>query len=367
MESFATFAKQKLGEHIKEIEESIVSYLTSDFAPGAYSYHTSTAAIADMFKEYVSRPAKRLRGSFVLESFSMFNRDQMAKDVQLAAVAIELLHAYILIEDDFMDKSDLRRGFPTFHKMVQNYYRDQHLTGDENHGANSFAVLASMLGAHHTNTLLSRLKFSPEILIRALRTVNETVNVTVYGQIRDIFNQLVPIIVEHDILEVHRLKTSYYTYFNPIQLGAILANQPDSTIEIFKEYTEPAGIAFQIQDDILGVFGDSKDTGKSVMDDLKEGKATLLTVYAKEHATPVQKDILTRAIGNTNLEQEPELFEQAKQVFIDTGSLDHSKQVAQELVQKAKKSMYKNFDEYKETDGFKFIVGIADYMIERKL
>jgi len=146
-----------------------------------------------------------------------------------------------------------------------------------------------------------------------------------------------------------------------------LAGETSKSIARFNTYAEKAGIAFQIQDDILGVYGDPKETGKSNMDDIMEGKATLLTIYAYAKASAEQKKILDQTVGNRELEKEPELFAQVQQVILETGSLEHSKQVAQSLVRESKDSMYKEFPDYTDNNGFKFIVGIADYMIERKL
>jgi geranylgeranyl diphosphate synthase type I len=364
MESFGTYAKAKLGERQKEINSALERYLESQFGNDAYSYHDSTAKAVDVFKDIVTRSAKRLRGSFVIEAYNMFKTDGH-NDVINAAVAIELIHAYLLVIDDFNDKSDTRRGDPTAHKLHESYHAKQHLHGDSLHYGYSVATLSGLFGMHHASNLLLELNFPAVILIKAIRGVNDAINVTAYGQVRDIYNQQIPNATEHDVMEVHRLKTAHYTYFNPIQLGATLAGQADETIQKFKEYTEKAGTAFQIQDDILGVFGDPKDTGKSNMDDIMEGKATLLTVYARKKATAAQNEILDKAIGNRTLS--PELFEKVQTILSETGSLDYSKKVAHQLVLEAKESMYQHFPDFTDNGGFKFITGIADYMIERKL
>ena len=366
MKSYAKYAKKQLGVLQEQIETALAQYLQSDFCTEAYNYHCVAAKAADIFKDVVTRPAKRLRGAFVLESYNMFSK-KPSVEVMKAAVAIEVVHAYLLIIDDFNDRSNLRRGLPTAHRLHETYHIQHKMTGDALHYGYSQAAVSGLFGMHHASNLLLSMDFPPERLIRALQGVNDAINVTAYGQIRDIFNQQGPNTVEHDVLEVHRLKTAHYTYFNPLQLGATLAGETANSIARFNTYAENAGIAFQIQDDILGVYGDPKDTGKSNMDDIMEGKATLLTVYAYANATLAQKEILDKTLGNRELEKTPDLFAQVQQVIIDTGSLEHSKEVAQELVRKAKNSMYKEFPEYVENDGFKFIVGVADYMIERKL
>lgn len=364
MESHAAFAKKRLGALQVEIDGALKYYLEKSFGVGAYPYHLSASMSVDIFKDIVTRPAKRLRGAFVNESYSMFS-DKINEDVMLAAVAIEVIHAYLLVIDDFNDRSDLRRGLPTAHRLHEKFHKEKHFHGDALHYGYSAASVSVLFGMHHASNLLLSLNFPSDVLVKAVQGVNDAINVTAYGQIRDIYNQQAPGITEQDVIEVHRYKTAHYTYFNPIQLGATLAGVPDETISKFKTYTENAGIAFQIQDDILGVFGDPKDTGKSNMDDTTEGKDTLLTVFALEHGTPAQKEILMNSIGNRDLTEKQ--FEAFRKVIVETGSLEHSKEVALGLVQEAKESMYKEFPEYTSKDGFKFITGVADYMIERKL
>lgn len=364
MESFGPYAKARLLELQHEIDHALSDYLESDFGKEAYAYHDSAAKAVDVFKDIVTRSAKRLRGSFVIEAYNMFAKSK-PKDLVRAAVAIELIHAYLLVIDDFNDKSDTRRGDPTAHKLHESYHANKHLTGDSLHYGYSVATLSGLFGMHHASNLLLELNFPAQVLIKAIRGVNDAINVTAYGQVRDIYNQQVLNASENDVMEVHRLKTAHYTYFNPIQLGATLAGQEEESINKFKTYTEKAGIAFQIQDDILGVFGDPKDTGKSNMDDIMEGKATLLTVYARQHATSSQIEVLNKSIGNRKLSKE--LFENVQSILIETGSLEYSKKIAHQLVLEAKESMYHQFPNYTNTEGFQFITGIADYMIERKL
>lgn len=365
MESYAKYAKEKLNEHIIEIEKKIGQYLEEDFGKEGEMYHEISKETINLFKDYILRPAKRLRGSFVLEAYKMFANNKEIDEIYKASIAIEMIHAYLLLVDDFNDRSDLRRTLPTGHRYFEKYFKDNKMKGDALHFGYSIETLTGLVGAHHAGNLILDMNLSSDIKIRIMKTINNTVNLTAYGQVRDIYNAGDTKATIESVMKVHEYKTAYYTYHNPIQLGCILAQQPTEVIERFKGYTMPAGIAFQIQDDILGVFGDPKDTGKSNMDDIMEGKATLLTIYAKEHANSSQLEVLERGIGNRELDLET--FKKIQNIIIDTGSLEYSKQVALKLVTEAKEHMYNEFSEYKDTEGFKFIVGIADYMIERKL
>ncbi len=365
MESFAKFAKERLNNRIVEIEDKISKYLDTRYGEIINKYHTSSDTAIELFADYLLRPAKRLRGSFILESYSMFEPEKSLDKIYDVSIAIEMVHAYLLLIDDFNDKSDLRRTLPTGHRIFEQYFKDNKLTGDALHFGYSLATLSALVGVHHAINLVLDMEIEEDLKIKLVKTINDTVNITAAGQSRDIYNGGDIKAQLESVMKVHEYKTAYYTYHNPIQLGCILANQTPETIENFKGYTIPAGIAFQIQDDILGVFGDPKDTGKSNMDDIMEGKATLLTTYARKVGNKSQIDILNKGLGNRELDIKT--FENIQNIIIETGSLEYSKQKALELVTQAKEHMYKTFNMYKDTDGFKFIVGIADYMIERKL
>lgn len=365
MESYAKFAKERLSNRIVEIDNKIEKYIKSKYGDLIKGYHSVSDKGIDLFADYILRPAKRLRGSFIIEAYSMFQPTSSIDKIYDVSIAIEMIHAYLLLIDDFNDKSDIRRTQPTGHRIFEQYFKDNNLRGDAQHFGYSLSTLSSLIGMHHAINLIIDMDIEERLKTKIIKTINDTVNITAVGQSRDIFNGSDINAIEESVIKVHEYKTAYYTYHNPIQLGCILANQPDDTLDKFKGYTIPAGIAFQIQDDILGVFGDPKDTGKSNMDDIVEGKATLLTTYARQKSNSNQLKILNKGLGNRDLDQKT--FKDIQNIIIETKALEYSKQKALELVTSAKEHMYKAFGEYKDTDGFKFIVGIADYMIERKL
>jgi len=364
-ESHSKYAKDQLALHIADIGLHISNFVENGFGDGAHSYHEVAGMLYDQFRSILQAPAKRLRGSFVLRAYEMLS-GKPYKKVLDAALAVEIVHAYILIIDDFQDKSLLRRGTTTVHEVFTQYHKDS-LIGDDSHFGNSMAAIVGLLGSHIGSNVLLKMDFSSKIVHRALTSLNDSILVTAIGQARDIYNENVDDTTEEDILAVHKYKTANYTYYNPIKLGMILAGADDSEIEDIVGFTDPAGIAFQIQDDILGVFGDPEKTGKSNMDDFSEGKRTLLTVKAFEKASIIEKRVLRAALGNRNLHKKPVLFDNAREIIESTGSLDYSKKVATELVEKAKEHLHKKFAEKYNNDGFKFITGIADYMIERDL
>jgi len=164
---------------------------------------------------------------------------------------------------------------------------------------------------------------------------------------------------------VHYYKTGKYTYETPLHTGAILAGASDDDLKALTEYAIPGGIAFQIQDDILGMFGDEYKIGKPADSDLSEGKKTLLIVKAFEKGDSLQKKILNKNLGSPKISSKD--LREVRQIIIDTGSLEYSKKIALNLVNKAKERLQKYSHSNWIPEGREFLDGIADYMIKRDL
>ena len=140
-----------------------------------------------------------------------------------------------------------------------------------------------------------------------------------------------------------------------------LINKWEKEVENLNDYTLPLGMAFQIQDDILGMFGTEEKLGKSITSDLKEGKKTLLILDALEKSSPAQKEIINLNLGNKKVSMAG--LNSVRKVIEETGSLEESKKLATSLVQKAIDALNKL---KLEKEGQDFLLGIADYMIKRE-
>ena len=364
--SSAKKAKGMLYSFQREINPLIKDFFAKKKIKIKNNFPDSSYKAIEVFEDICTRGAKRARGAFSYYVYKMYGGQNDSEALKMGIV-LELTHAYLLLLDDFMDKSETRRGGPTAHVLMQDYYSKQDFRGgDPAHFGDSIAVTIGAAGFHMAMQFLMSLDFAPEILIALSNNLNEKIEITAHGQITDVVNASNPNVTERDVLKMLEWKTGVYTYENPIHTGAIMAGQKDSEeLRKLSEYAIPAGIAFQIQDDILGIFGNSDDTGKSVYDDLGEGKYTLLIHHALEVGNDAQKEILKRNLGNPNV-GDKELSE-VKSVLLDSGSLDYSKKVANELVLKAKNSLIKNRSANWGQEGFDYLVGIADYMIDRKL
>lgn len=292
---------------------------------------------------------KKIRGFLVILGFELAGK-KIDKEILKAAAAIEILHAGFLIQDDFIDQSGQRRGKPALYCRFENKHE----------GTINVILLADIM-IFLTTKIISGLKFSPDLKCKTLNFLSKTSLDTGLGQHLDYFlSRLGVVKKQQDVIQIHKLKTAEYTVINPLQIGAILGEGSDELLESIWQFGLKLGIAFQIRDDVLGVFGDEKELGKSVTSDIEENKNTLLITYALEHGTEEQKDFLDNNYGKKPLSA-PD-FGKIKRIFIDTGSLDFSEQEAKKLAVQAKKiipNMAKGLDLRRNLDE------LTDFLVSR--
>jgi geranylgeranyl diphosphate synthase type I len=371
-------AKKSLELLVPRINDVIVSSLKHEKKKSSNILSIVTDLIHNTSE--ITYGGKRLRGAFVYYGYLMYGGRDLDGILQASAL-VELTHNYMLVIDDIQDNASLRHGKQTLHKRYENYYNDlilpirkrklkKHLedyeyAGDPEHFGISIGLMGGLLLSHYSQLLFLNSNFDCDLKTKALAKLNRTIVDTAYGQTVDIYGEKVGDVDEEYVLKVHKYKTGKYTYENPLQIGAILAGANDEDLKALSDYGIAGGIAFQIQDDILGMFGDEGKTGKPSDSDLREGKWTLLIVKALENANQRQKRKLLNALGNKNLTRED--HEEVKQIIIDTGSLEYSKELALKYVKKAKKALVKNHNPKWNQEGVDFLNGIADYMINREL
>lgn len=321
--------KQTLADYKKSIEGVIEEFCAQALNETHEQFGEYPLEAVKAYCAILGRGGKRIRGVLTMVAYEMLGGTN--KDVALkAALAVEMLHAYILMTDDIQDRSIVRRGGPTAHVMLTDYHSSRSLKNDSEHFGASIAMNGFLFGLHSAINVLSELDVLPKIRLEAIRKVNEHFIVTIHGQSADIFNEVVETVDEKDVDRVMTWKTAYYSFFNPLQLGALLAGAKSEDFEQLKNYSLAAGRAFQITDDILGVFGDQKKLGKSPMDDIREGKRTLLTVKALEFAPKADAYFLDQMLGNKLLTGSQ--FKQCKEIIATSGALDYARRQAKNSV-----------------------------------
>ena len=215
-----------------------------------------------------------------------------------AVAALEFVHASALVHDDVMDGALTRRGRPATHVGFATRHGDGALTGDGDSFGVGAAILVGDLALVWSDELLRRSGISAAALERA-RGVWDTMRTEVTaGQYLDLLRAAGGLPGPHGALTVARYKSAGYTVQRPLQLGAAIAGAAPRVTEAYTAVGLPLGEAFQLRDDVLGVFGDPAVTGKSADDDLREGKQTLLIALTEERTDDAGRRLLAEGLGN---------------------------------------------------------------------
>lgn len=273
------------------------------------------------FCEILLRGGKRIRGMLAMQSYYAHGgRDETVAIT--AARVFEFIQAYLLILDDIADRSDMRRGGLSAHKLIERHATDEAMRGNAAHYGTTQAMNAAVAGMHKATMELLDLDIDPAIIRRAIHSLHDNLAVTIDGQMNDIFNEVSRSVPTEEAIEhVLTRKSAYYTILSPLELGACLAGL-DGLSDSLRTYAIHTGCAFQITDDTIGTFGDKTKTGKGTNDDIHEGKMTLLVQYALTHADDEQKRILEKTLGDITASDEA--CDEVRQILLLTGAKDYA-------------------------------------------
>ena len=212
--------------------------------------------------------------------------------------ALELLHASALVHDDVMDASDTRRGHPATHRALEAEHREHGWRGRPEQYGVAGAILLGDLLLGWADELLGRCGLPAERVAPAHDVFALCRTEVIAGQFLDVSVQARGRADVDAAMTVLRYKSAKYSIERPLQVGATLAGADPATLEALSRFGLPLGEAFQLRDDLLGVFGDPAATGKPAGDDLVEGKRTVLVALALDAAGPAEAQRLDRALGN---------------------------------------------------------------------
>ena len=267
----------------------------------------------------VAAGGKHLRPAFVYWGFRAAGA---AHDpaVFAPAAAVQLLHTFALLHDDVMDRSPERRGRPSAYASLARMHAEEGLGGDAEWFGIGAAILAGDLAFVWADQLLDGAAFPADVLNRA-RQVFTTLRVEVMaGQYLDLRLAGLRTATQEHALHVALLKSGRYTVTRPLQVGAAIAGADAGVNESLGRYGDAVGVAFQLRDDVLGLFGDPESTGKGDLDDLREGKRTVLMLKTLQLVGPTERAELQRVLGNRELTDGD--ADRARQIVIDSGALD---------------------------------------------
>ncbi|WP_278265461.1 polyprenyl synthetase family protein [Nocardia sp. AG03] len=203
-----------------------------------------------------------------------------------AAASTELLHAFALVQDDVMDESPLRRGRPSTHRRLAAWHRDRGLSGSAERFGESAAILLADLYLVWAERMLRESGVGAAALERAWPRYDAMRGELAVGQLADLTNDATLVPAVDTVMDIARRKSGNYTVRRPLELGAALAGCDDTVLTVLGAYGTAIGEAFQLRDDLLGVFGDPATTGKPRGDDIRERKATTVIALADQLAEP---------------------------------------------------------------------------------
>ena len=262
-------------------------------------------------------------------------------EIVAAAAALELLQACALVHDDVMDGSDTRRGLPAAHRRFAALHRANGWLGSpESFGVGGAIPLGDLCLSWSDEALFGS-GLPAEALLRAKPVFDLMRTELMAGQYLDLVEQ-----VQRDrqsdgsmerVLRVLRYKAAKYTIERPLHLGATLAGAGPELLAAYSDYGLPLGEAFQLRDDVLGVFGDPTETGKPAGDDLREGKRTVLVTVALEQASPAQAALVRSLLGDPGLDAHG--VEALREVLTDTGALARVEDMIAERTDRARAAL----------------------------
>ncbi len=261
------------------------------------------AEMAQEIRGLVDAGGKRLRPAFVYWGHRATGAVSDPAVLRPAA-AVELLHTFALLHDDVMDRSLTRRGRPTAHVAFEDHHRRTAATGDPGWFGTSAAILAGDMAFVWADELFDSTELAPDLVDGARRVFSELRTEVIAGQYLDLTLAGDVAAPEARARQVAVLKSARYTVTRPLLLGAALAGPVAPELQAaLTRYGDAVGLAFQMRDDVLGVFGDPDTTGKGRLDDLREGKRTVLTLRALRLADPTGREVLSASLGDAALDE----------------------------------------------------------------
>lgn len=325
--------------------------------------------IRDAVYSYIDSGGKALRPALLLFCCGAVSGDE---SIALpAACAVEVFHTWTLVHDDVMDRDEKRRGGMTVHEKFRRRAMEEfsYNENDARHYGESIAMLTGDVQHGWSVSLLCELSdrgVNPNVtlfLVKDLET--RVINSLLEGQTLDIQFSKLPIESLNEDLIVDMLwKKTGALYEYAGKAGAMIGlneiNQDNKLIKSISQFTSGCAVAFQIQDDILGVMGDESKLGKPVGSDIKEGKRTIIACHAFKNADERQKKFLLSVLGNQNATDEE--IRESVDLFVELGGIEHAKNLSKQYMENSKNNL-----EVIPESKYKDLLSIwAEYMIKRE-
>jgi 4-hydroxy-3-methylbut-2-enyl diphosphate reductase len=348
----------------KEIENASQEYM-NDFRLKTIQNSYVQAALESLREQ--NEGGKRIRGAMIKLGEIIASRGKNNNYLPVAA-GYELFQTSILIHDDIIDKSEIRRKKTTIHKKSENDIKSGSKIIARHYGV-SRAICIGDYGFFLSYQFLGKCNVDNSVLTKLYQLFSQIFTITCEGEIMDVIlpYQKISILDNYDeyasiVMQIYENKTAWYTLTGPITLGAVCGGANDELIALLKNITIPLGIAFQIKDDLLGIFSSEEELGKSMLSDIRENKQTLMYGYAYKNADNRQRALLDQHYGKEDADQHD--LEIVRQLFTDVGAEKYAKNEILRLSNKGKK-LIKN--KMLDREYQSVLYGLVSYLIDRKL
>ncbi len=309
-----------LQEIRRQIDHSLETFM--DQARADYHLETINPLLFESIRDFVLRPGKRIRPLLLILSYQGYSKNELrlTEAIYRASVCIELLHNFMLIHDDIIDQSDLRRNKPTMHRMLEKIAPS---SLPDKLGTDLAIIAGDIVYALAIDAFLS-FEAPPKRLNQALKYFVQTAAFTAMGEFVDTLNGVLPMdqVSENDVFLNYSLKTARYTFDCPLVIGALLSGASAHQTSLLAELGLLIGQAFQIQDDIIGIFDSEKNIGKSILSDIAESKKTILVCHAARTLNKTEQERFLRHFSRprTTLRD----LEAVRTALLNAGSLDYA-------------------------------------------
>ena len=355
---FYSASKKRLEEKIEAFNESV---------------SPDENVLLRKFTEYfadLNEGGKLLRGVFVGLGYRLAGNDDLS-EADALAVAFEIFQTAVLIHDDIIDHADLRRGKPTVHNRYRRSLEDRNIISPTSDTPESAAICTGDLGLFFANKMIADEYSSSPILGKLIGYFNDIVIRTIRGELLDV---ILPCeiksrelseeesleLLRKSVMEIYHLKTACYSVIGPVHLGMLLGGMDPCRMKLIDEFADALGIAFQIKDDILGIFSSSEELGKSISSDIEEAKLTVLYRYVRETDSDACEELM-KHYGADNVSDEDIIC--VRRIFEETGALKYSEMLMNEYFMKALEVL-ERCDFLREEDRI-LLEGIGEYFMSR--
>jgi geranylgeranyl diphosphate synthase type I len=343
----------------KELEKLFVANGTKRNQLGVFS-----KLFYNEFDDYLTNAGKRVRPFLTINAFDSVGGDHSTGNIVRASLAIELLHSGSLLHDDVIDKDETRRGKPAFHVVFRDIYTDK--KKDTTFRAKDFgeamSIFAGDLCFPYAIESIIQSNFPEQLKIRALQSFTQAFREVIDGVIIETGDAILHDGNEITYKQMISLKTGALIR-KAIEIGAILGNGTQSQIDALVKYCNGIGMAFQIQDDILGIFGNPEELGKPVGGDIRENKQTILRIHAMKNASKEQAKRLHELMGKEDITTQ-EVVEVQK-IFKETGAMEYAYQIMKNATTDAISALDEAKPALKDGPKTQFIA-LAKYLESRK-